>query len=556
MHARSISIVAAAAAGGYYSGSLQGPRDVIIQMFGWNWDSIATECTSFIGPAGYGFVQVSPPSEHITGSQWWTDYQPVSYTLTSKRGDRSQFENMVATCKKAGVGVIADAVINHMTSLDNGTGVAGSVFTHYNYPGIYDDRDFHHCGNPPNDDIADYNNRTQVQTCELLNLADLATETERVRSRLSDYLNDLLSLGVVGLRIDAAKHIAAGDIASILSRLRSDIYITQEVIFGSGEPVLPSEYTRNGDVQEFRYTSALQNAFQEGGIAGLRDAGQSDWVDPRGANVFVANHDTERNDQSLSYQSGSIYTLAHIFMLAYPYGTPSVLSSYSFSNYDTGAPVNGTGTCTGYRGAGGWLCQHSGSVNNWVVGSDQQVAFGRGRTGFVVINNADSAWTGSFKTRLPDNSYCDMVSGTHVGGRKCTGASYTVSSGALTATLPPRSALALSIKAIGSGSGPTKEGGAAFVSFQVHVQPNTGENVFVVGSSWQLGKWAPENAIQLSFLDSKWTINMTMPTEAVFSYKYLRKAANGTVTWESDPNRSATVPKSGSDSLLLYDTWR
>jgi hypothetical protein len=26
--------------------------DVIVQMFEWNWDSIAAECTSFLGPAG------------------------------------------------------------------------------------------------------------------------------------------------------------------------------------------------------------------------------------------------------------------------------------------------------------------------------------------------------------------------------------------------------------------------------------------------------------------------------------------------------------------------
>ena len=32
-------------------------KSVIIQMFGWNWDSIAAECTNFIGSAGYGFVQ-------------------------------------------------------------------------------------------------------------------------------------------------------------------------------------------------------------------------------------------------------------------------------------------------------------------------------------------------------------------------------------------------------------------------------------------------------------------------------------------------------------------
>jgi hypothetical protein len=90
--------------------SPSGSKAVIIQMFEWTWDSIASECSSFIGPAGYGFVQggyraafysacvnfnsVSPPQEHVAGSQWWTDYQPgnlvcfgtlpLSYGVTSQ----------------------------------------------------------------------------------------------------------------------------------------------------------------------------------------------------------------------------------------------------------------------------------------------------------------------------------------------------------------------------------------------------------------------------------------------------------------------------------------
>lgn len=81
--------------------------DVIIQMFQWSWNSIASECTSFIGPAGYGYVQVSPAQEHIQGAQWWTDYQPVSYIIQSKRGTRAQYAAMIQTCHAAGVGVIA-----------------------------------------------------------------------------------------------------------------------------------------------------------------------------------------------------------------------------------------------------------------------------------------------------------------------------------------------------------------------------------------------------------------------------------------------------------------
>ena len=44
--------------------------------------------------------------------------------------------------------------------------------------------------------------------------------------------------------------IAVGDIANILGRLNGNPYITQEVIYGGGEPITPNQYTGNGDVQE------------------------------------------------------------------------------------------------------------------------------------------------------------------------------------------------------------------------------------------------------------------------------------------------------------------
>ena len=106
----------------------------------------------------------------------------------------------------------------------------------------------------------------------------LATDTEYVRERLAAYANDLLSLGIDGFRLDASKRtshphphphptrlfihffsflllnlilmldIASGDIANILSRLSSSPYVTQEVIWGAGEAVQPSEYIDNGTV--------------------------------------------------------------------------------------------------------------------------------------------------------------------------------------------------------------------------------------------------------------------------------------------------------------------
>ena len=70
--------------------------------------------------------------EHIQGGQWWTRYQPVSYKLESRSGNRDQFINMVQRCRNAGLMVVADMVINHMTGhgqSGQGTG-KGVTFSH------------------------------------------------------------------------------------------------------------------------------------------------------------------------------------------------------------------------------------------------------------------------------------------------------------------------------------------------------------------------------------------------------------------------------------------
>lgn len=562
-------------------------KNVIIQLFQWSWNSVAAECTTFIGPAGYGYVQVSPPAEHITGAQWWTDYQPVSYILTSKRGSRSEFANMVTTCHNAGVLVLVDTILNHMAGINSGTGVAGSTFTHYVYPGIYQYQDFHHCTLTSTGDIVDWTSRAQVQTCELVNLSDLATETEYVRAKLAAYMNDLVSLGVDGFRIDAARHVATEDIANILSRVSAAGYVSQEVSFdGDQNAVKPLEYVANGAVQEFRYTYLLKDAFTSSGISQLQTLGSaSGWVPNTGygANVFVANHDTERAGGSLRYDSSSnTYTLAMVLSLAHPYGVPTILSSYSFSNNDNGAPNSNYGTCSGSTGSNGWLCQHrwpavsglvgfhntvgTDALNNWVSPASQQIAFGRGSSGFVVINNADSSWTSSFTTSLPDGTYCDVYTGPK-SGSNCSGAAYTVSGGVFSATVAARTALALhtgatttavtttvtSTTKTTSTTTSTASASSVTVTFAVYATTVWGQNVYVTGSISQLGNWGPTSGVALSSASyPTWKGTAVIPAGTTFQYKYI-KWDGSTVTWESNPNRSYTTTTS---SVTLNDTWR
>ncbi|KII89853.1 glycoside hydrolase family 13 protein [Plicaturopsis crispa FD-325 SS-3] len=420
-------------------------KDVIAQMFEWDWNSVADECTNFLGPAGYGYVQTSPANEHVNGSEWYTDYESVTYNITSKRGSRAEFKAMVKTCATAGVGVIADVVWNHMANGTGGVGVNGSEFTHYDYPGIYSAENFHHCGLEANDDIVNYTSRAEVQTCQLAGLADLATNSSFVQDRLAKYGDDLISLGVDGFRLDAATHIPAKDIAAILAAMKTKpAFVTQDVLYGQGEPITPNEYTRNGDVLEPRYTTELFNAFTTGNLSGLEVLNGRGWVKSSKANTFVVSPDTERNGESLTFNStNNTFILASVFNLAHPYGRPTVLSSYYFADNDTsvGAPNNGTGDC---ETNSGWICQHrqlqivgmvgfrnnvknSSHLNNFVSGTSAQIAFGRGSAGHVAINNADSEWTVTLKTSLEDGSYCDVVGGyVNSAGNGCSGTAYVL----------------------------------------------------------------------------------------------------------------------------------
>ena len=66
---------------------------------------------------------------------WWEVYQAVDYALTSRMGNEAQFKAMVSTCRKAGVKVYVDAVINHMTGQGD-TSYGGVKYARYDYAGL------------------------------------------------------------------------------------------------------------------------------------------------------------------------------------------------------------------------------------------------------------------------------------------------------------------------------------------------------------------------------------------------------------------------------------
>lgn len=104
--------------------------------------------------------------------------------------------------------------------------------------------------------------------------------------------------------------------------------------------ICSSEYTGLGAVTEFPYSYNVGKAFQGMvPLTSLKDVGSA-WgmVQSKFAVVFVDNHDNQREGHAevLTYKSPVQYIMANAFMLAHPYGTPSVMSSFNFSSYNQG----------------------------------------------------------------------------------------------------------------------------------------------------------------------------------------------------------------------------
>ncbi|MCX4748628.1 alpha-amylase family glycosyl hydrolase [Kitasatospora sp. NBC_01287] len=555
--------------------------DVIANLFEWNWPSVANECTTVLGPKGYGAVQVAPPEDSIrlAGSThaWWDVYQPVAYDLNSRMGTEAQFAQMVTACHNAGVKVYADAVLNHtaganQTSTDSYGGASFNPATFSYGSAGYTSSDFHFSPPCPNADmsISDWNNVTQVQDCDLSSLSDLATERDDVRAELAGYLNKLVGYGVDGFRMDAAKHIAQADMANILGRVNntswtgSRPYVYQEVIPGSSGQLAPAAFEGNGSVIEFTYAYDLKSQF-EGSIANLKTFGQSWGIEPSAeSSVMVANHDTERSGQTLSYKDGSKYTLATLFELAWGYGTPQVYSGFDFSTSDQSPPADQNGYVTATDcSSGAWICTdrnqgiaamvawHNAAqgkpVANWWDNGGNAIAFSRGNAAWISINNGTSAVTQTFTTGLPAGTYCDIIHGTPSAGGGCSGPTVAVNAtGQATVTVNAGDAVALY---------PTAPvGGTVGETFNETRTTSWGQNVYVVGSIPALGSWNPSAAIPLSSANYPvWGGTVSLPANTAFQYKYLIKDSSGNVTWENGGNHSAG---SGTSGGTLNDTWQ
>nr|AAP97393.1 alpha-amylase 2 [Diatraea saccharalis] len=467
-----VALVALAVFANAYKNPHYAPgRSVNVHLFEWKWDDIATECENFLGPRGFGGIQISPPNENVVlwtyNRPWWERYQPMSYLLDTRSGDEAQFADMLRRCNSAGVRIYVDAVINHMTGEPpENVGTAGSTatFSQWDYPAVpftWEHFNWPHCVI----DGMDYvNDAWRVRNCELVGLKDLNQANEHVRNMIVNFMNHLIDLGVAGFRIDAAKHMWPHDLEIIYNRLNNlntahgfpanaRPYIYQEVIDYGGEAISRDEYTPIGAVTEFKVGMELSRAFRGNNQLKWLESWGPQWglLEHSDALTFIDNHDNERGHGGggamLTYKEPRPYKGAIAFLLAHPYGEPQIMSSFAFHDSEIGPPmnhlgqiispsINSDGSC-----GNGWVCQHrwrqvfamvafrnvagNTGLNDWWSNGFNQIAFCRGGNAFVAFNNDSWDLNQNLQTCLPAGRYCDVISGVKA-GNTCTGKTVTV----------------------------------------------------------------------------------------------------------------------------------
>lgn len=270
---------------------------------------------------GYTYVQVSPPFLSAATDVWWGRYQPIDlFKIAGPLGDEADFRRLIAATHRHGLKILVDVVLNHLA--DPGYNNNSLNYPQFNHDDFHDP-DGRRC-------IEDFRDRVQVTQrwlCDLSlghHLPDMKTQSPHVRSVHKQVLQWLLSMGVDGFRIDAAKHIEADYFYDALSGIPRDKFVYGEVI---GESLAESNlYTPVMKVTDFHLLRVMISAFSfNGDLRDLTDPEAFGGALPGDkAVVFARNHDTAMHAGFFNFGDDQDALLANAWVIARGVGTPAV----------------------------------------------------------------------------------------------------------------------------------------------------------------------------------------------------------------------------------------
>lgn len=296
----SLALALAAGAPGLFAANQYGIPDNIqdcniLHCFDWTFSDIKAELPK-IAEAGFGAIQVSPVQGNcLTGAEWFYAYMPYDFAFKANgNGTRAQLQSLCKEAEKYGIKIVVDVVANHVNQ------AAG-----------YHDTWWDSNGRVRWNGGVDYGNRYSITHNQLGEYGDVNSEDAQVQARAKAFIEDLKSLGVKGIRWDAAKHIGLPSegcdfwpqVCSV-----TGMWHYGEILDGPGgdKYKLLKEYTDNISVTDSEYSDWTRSQVCNGQVPTGGGSWTANGVPSTGIVYWGESHDTYSNDGQYGVNSALI----------------------------------------------------------------------------------------------------------------------------------------------------------------------------------------------------------------------------------------------------------
>ncbi|KAK1778845.1 alpha-amylase [Copromyces sp. CBS 386.78] len=564
--------------------STSAPCDPSQQVYcGGSWRGLISKL-DYIQGMGFTALWISPIVKQIDGvtkdgSSYHGYWASDIWSLNPSFGTTDDLKTLSKALHDRGMYLIVDVVTNHMAYL----GCRSCV----NYQGLnpFSSQSYYHSPCTIN-----YDNQTSVETGD-------------VRKIWNDWVSKIVSTySIDGLRIDSVKHVEKSFWPGFESA--AGVYAIGEVFQGDPTYLAPYQSYISGLLDYASYYWTV-NAFQStsGSISALANGIntlKATAMDLSLYGSFLENHDQARfahktSDMALAKNAIAFTMLKDGIPIIYqgqeqhyagsdtPYNREALwLSGYSTDsdlytwikrlNQLRTHAISKDNSYLSYRAYPIYSDSHTiamrkGSSGKQVVGVFTNV----GASSSTTVTLSSSASGFSANQQITDIVSCDSFT-TDSGG------SITVTlSGGLPRILYPTAVLSGS-EICSSPSTPTSTASTASgaatstwssasssctatavpITFNALVSTSYGETVKLTGNTAALGSWNTANAVPLSaskYTSSNplWYASVNLAPGSVVLYKFIKVSSSGTVSWESDPNRTYTVPCAAA---TVSSTWR
>lgn len=214
-------------------------RELIFQAFNWQISAVRDNLEN-IANQNFSAIQLSPLQQHKEPDNptWYLAYQPTNFKVGNRLGNRDELKALCEEAKKYDIIIVVDVVLNHMGN--DGRNELELIPSREIDSYILNNKEFWH--KPFR--INNFDNRFECSQGSI-GLPDLNTSNHKLQDIMIEYLNDLISLGVEGLRFDACRHIEMEDEGKFSSDFwnrvlrslhnRENLFLYGEVIYSETE---------------------------------------------------------------------------------------------------------------------------------------------------------------------------------------------------------------------------------------------------------------------------------------------------------------------------------